>query len=195
MQTEEPSSTKARIVAAALILAAGTAILANPTKETQKPTPPPQEVKNEQMGPPQPAGEREEKPKTEAVAKSGPQKATEPITRDFGNQAEAKAALAGMLPNQRDVTILTEIIQCESGWNHFREDGTVKIAGGNVGFGQLNATTWAKWMKQNHNLDIYKEKENLKATVVLYLRSGISPWKPYSGHCWLPKLAAQGIEL
>ena len=188
----DPSSRKARIAATALILALAAAISLHPTKEAQNPTPPPQEVKTEPTGPQQPAGEigktAGETPKPTKEPQPAP-------TRDFANQTEAKAALAGMLPHQRDVTILTEIIQCESGWEHFRPTGAVKVANGNVGFGQLNRPTWQQWMKKNHNLDIYNEKENLKATVVIYLRSGVNPWKPYSGHCWLPKLKAQGIEL
>jgi hypothetical protein len=189
---KDPSSTKARIIAIAIILALAATFALRPTKETQNPTPPPQEAKNEQMGPPQPPGGIG---KTAGETPKAPKEPQPVPARDFANQAEAKAALAGMLPHQRDVTILTEIIQCESGWEHFRPTGEVKVASGNVGFGQLNAPTWKQWMIKNHGLDIYKEKENLKATVVLYLRSGTSPWKPYSGHCWLPKLAVQGIEL
>jgi hypothetical protein len=203
METKtEPSPRRARITAAALILAATAAIAANPTKEAGNLTPPPQEVKNTQKTTPETPGERAEKPgETPKTIKQPP---TEPQpTPDFASQAEAKAALAAMFPNPRDAIILTEIIQCESGWSHFWEPnnwagkpaGTVKVSSGNVGFGQLNRSTWQSWLQKNHGLDIYKEKDNLKGTAIIYLRSGVNPWKPYSGSCWLPKLKAQGIEL
>lgn len=185
MTDDEPSSTKARIAATALILALAAATGLHPTKEAQNPTPPPQEVKTEATEAPKPAGER-----TEPALK-----AENPPQRDFSSQDEAKAYLASKLPNQRDVAILTAVIQCESGWEHYRPTGEVKVSSGNVGFGQLNAPTWKAWLSKNYGLDIYKQRDNIDGTVIVYLLSGIAPWEPYSGHCFKPLLAEQGIEL
>jgi hypothetical protein len=117
------------------------------------------------------------------------------IAPDFANQAEAKAYLAGLLGGTgKDYQTLNAIIECESGWNQYRPDGQEKISDGNVGLGQINEPTWQTFMQKHYNLDIYDEKQNLQATVIIYRRDGVAPWEPYSGKCWLPVLNAEGIK-
>jgi len=125
---------------------------------------------------------------------------TEPEAPNLKEPAEAKKYLAG-LATAAEFKVLQEIIQCESGWQHYwpttragHKAGDVKISNGNIGFGQLNRPTWEKWMQKNHGLDIYDPADNLKATLLIYRRSGIGPWEPYSGHCFKPKLQAKGIS-
>lgn len=128
----------------------------------------------------------------------------------WSDSIEAKAELAHVVAEaggtERDTTILTAIIQCESEWAHYWEpwrlslpagarEGDVKISKGNVGFAQINRGVWEEPMRDNFGLDIYEPADNLRAAVVLYQWQGVAPWRQWSGHCFVPKLAAKGINV
>jgi hypothetical protein len=100
----------------------------------------------------------------------------------------------------RDFTIMTEIIQCESNWSQVwerdfkngRKKGEVKVSNGNIGLAQIN-----KWVHQKEytelKLDPYKEFDNLTYAVILYKRNGVRDWEQLSGWCWKPVLEKKGI--
>lgn len=119
----------------------------------------------------------------------------------FATQADAKAYLKTLLNDQQFI-IMEAVIGCESGWSQYWEPGnwakkpagTVKISAGNVGFGQINRGAHEKRFSKM-GIDIYSEKGNLQATAILFKEQFINPWKPYSGHCFLPKLKAKGISI
>jgi len=94
----------------------------------------------------------------------------------------------------RDATILTEIIRCESGWEQLWSDGTVKVSNGNIGLAQINATAHEEEYKRL-GLDPYDTFENLTYAVILYKREGVTPWRKWSGHCFVPALAEMGIVI
>lgn len=95
---------------------------------------------------------------------------------------------------ERDHTILHTIIICESGWQQYRPDGTVVVSNGNIGLGQINRTAHEKTYTAK-GLDMNDPRDNIRFTIFLYKTQYIAPWDQWSGHCWRPKLAAQGIVL
>ena len=112
---------------------------------------------------------------------------TLPTPKEFLKQEIQKQGLA-----DRDFVILTEIIQCESSWSQFWTDGTVKISSGNIGLAQINR--WAHHEEYERlGLDPNDPLENLSFALILYKRNGVRDWKQWSGSCWIPKLAEQGI--
>jgi hypothetical protein len=100
---------------------------------------------------------------------------------------------------ERDSVILSAIIQCESGWEQFwtnskngHKIGEVKVSNGNIGLFQINkGAHHAEY--ERLGLDPYKPFDNLTYGVLLYKRGGIKAWDQWSGHCWRPALAKQGI--
>ena len=114
---------------------------------------------------------------------------TPPTPREFLKSEIQKQGLA-----DRDFIILTEIIQCESGWSQFWADGTVKISSGNIGLAQINR--WAHHEEYERlGLDPNDTFQNLTYAVILYKRGGITAWEKWSGHCFIPALAKKGIVL
>lgn len=117
-----------------------------------------------------------------------------PSPREF-----LKAEIKEQGLTDRDEIILTEIIQCESGWEQFwpttkngHVAGEVKVSNGNIGLFQINK--WAHHAEyEKLGLDPYDTFDNLTYGVLLYKRGGIVAWEKWSGHCWKPKLAKQGI--
>ena len=98
-----------------------------------------------------------------------------------------KSEIQGQDLADRDYAILSEIIQCESGWSQFWTDGTVKVSSGNIGLAQIN------WLAHHEEyerlgLDPFDQFDNLTYAVILYKRGGISAWEKWSGHCFLPKI-------
>ena len=140
---------------------------------------------------------------SEVTPKPKTQQPTEKITAEAAKNWDAeiwKAKLQQILgqpASSLDYKVLEAIIQCESGWEHYYtrgpKIGQVKVSSGNVGFGQINNPTWRKFFAKT-GLDYYKPLDNLKATVVLYQRSGVTPWESWSGHCWLTRLQNQNID-
>lgn len=105
-----------------------------------------------------------------------------------------KEILKELAGDQRDFSILNEIVFCESSWSHFWSDGSVKVSNGNVGYFQINATVWAEHF-DNLGVDIYNPTDNIRAGVILFNEQGIRPWDKWSGHCFRPRLKNQGIDL
>lgn len=95
---------------------------------------------------------------------------------------------------ERDHTILHTIIICESGWKQYRLDGTVVVANGNIGLGQINRYAHEKTYTAMQ-LDPNDPYDNMRFSIFLYRTRYIKPWDQWSGHCWRPKLATQGIVL
>ena len=121
---------------------------------------------------------------------------SQPTPKEFLKQEIQKQKLT-----DRDEIILTEIIQCESGWSQFWErdynghiKGEVKVSQGNIGLAQINYGAHHEEYERL-GLDPYKEFDNLKYAVILYKRGGITAWKQWSGHCFLPALERKGIDL
>lgn len=94
----------------------------------------------------------------------------------------------------RDFLILKEVIFCESSWSQFYKDGSVKVSNGNVGLTQINIGAHKK-TTEKLGLDIYDEFDNLRYGVKLYKEQGLGPWRQWSGHCFIPRLAKLGINL
>lgn len=87
-----------------------------------------------------------------------------------------------------DLKILTEIIQCESGWEQFWPNGSVKISNGNIGLAQINYGAHYEEYEAM-GLDVLNNPfHNIAYAVFLYAREGIRPWATWSGHCFLPKI-------
>lgn len=101
---------------------------------------------------------------------------------------------------ERDFTILHEIIFCESSWSQFwerdidenRKKGEVKVSSGNIGLMQINRLAHEVEYTRL-NLDPFDEFDNIRFGLILYKRNGIKDWEQWSGHCFLPRLAALGI--
>ncbi len=75
-----------------------------------------------------------------------------------------------------DIHLLFRIIQAESGWAHFRADGSVKVGPTNdVGFGQISVKYQLANAKKM-GLDIYNPIDNLKYTTYLFKTQGSRPW-------------------
>ena len=92
----------------------------------------------------------------------------------------------------QDFIILSEIVQCESGWEQCWADGEVKVSKGNIGLAQIN--WWAHHKEYEElGLDPNDALQNLTFAIVLYRRNGIRDWKEWSGHCFVPALAKKGI--
>lgn len=105
---------------------------------------------------------------------------------------EKEAADSGL--SDRDFIILREIIFCESSWQHYYKDGSVKISNGNVGLAQINIGAHKKEYEAL-GLDIYNPYDNLRYAIILYKRNGIKDWDKWSGHCFRPRLEKEGIFL
>lgn len=110
-----------------------------------------------------------------------------PTPKEFLKQEIQKKKLT-----DKDFTILSEIIQCESSWSQFWVDGTIKVSSGNIGLAQINR--WAHHEEYEQlGLDPNDTFQNLTFAVILYKRNGIRDWEKWSGHCFLPALAKKGI--
>jgi hypothetical protein len=92
----------------------------------------------------------------------------------------------------RDFEILSAIISCESGWEQKYENEEVKVSNGNIGLAQINRSAHEEEYT-GLGLDPYDEFENIKYAIILYKRNGIRDWEQWSGHCFIPLLAKQGI--
>jgi len=112
-----------------------------------------------------------------------------PTPKEFLKQEIEKAELL-----DRDYLIMHEIIQCESGWEQFWKSGEVKVSNGNIGLAQINHGAHYEEYERL-GLDPYDTFQNLTYAVILYKRGGITAWEKWSGHCFLPALAAKGINL
>lgn len=117
-----------------------------------------------------------------------------PTPQEFLRQEIEKAGLA-----TRDYAILYEIVQCESTWSQVWErdfnghiKGEVKVSKGNIGLAQINRPAHHEEYERL-GLDPFNEFDNLKYAVILYKRNGVRDWEKWSGHCWKPILAKQGI--
>ena len=92
----------------------------------------------------------------------------------------------------RDFSILEAVFFCESSWEQRYEDGTVKVSNGNIGLAQINR--FAHEIEYTKlGLDPYDDFQNLKYAIILYKRNGVRDWLQWSGHCFVPLLAQQGI--
>lgn len=110
--------------------------------------------------------------------------------RDYLHTQVVSAGLA-----DRDEAIISAIFQCESSWQHYWP-GTkeAKVSKGNTGLGQVNKVAHeAEYTALG--LDMFDPFDNIAYTVLLYGRQGIGPWRPWSGHCFVPLLKKQGITL
>ena len=113
--------------------------------------------------------------------------AIQPTPKQFLKLEIAKQGLSN-----RDFEILSAIIFCESSWAQKYETGEVKVSNGNIGLAQINRMAHEdEYTKLN--LDPFKEFDNLQYAILLYKRNGIQDWEAWSGHCFLPILAKQGI--
>lgn len=91
----------------------------------------------------------------------------------------------GLAP--RDEEILAAIVLCESSWQQFWPDGSVKISNGNIGLAQINyGAHHAEY--ETLGMDPEEPFDNLSYAVILYKREGITPWAAWSGPCFLPKI-------
>jgi len=103
---------------------------------------------------------------------------------------------------EKDGVILSAIVQCESGWSQFwerdfkdgRKKGEVKVSNGNIGLFQINKGAHQKEYTAL-GLDPFNEFDNITYAIMLYKRNGIKDWKQWSGHCFIPRLKAKGIEI
>lgn len=78
---------------------------------------------------------------------------------------------------------MVAVIQCESGYRQYNEDGTVLVSStSDIGIGQLNAPTWRSVAK-GVGIDITQPVGNLLWTKVLYDSQGLKPWNS-SKKCW-----------
>lgn len=89
--------------------------------------------------------------------------------------------------SDRDFLIMREIFRCESEFEQYWPDGTVKVSEGNIGIAQINYLAHHEEYEEL-GLDPYNEFDNLEYATILYKREGIIPWAEWSGHCFLPKI-------
>lgn len=115
---------------------------------------------------------------------------TEPPTpQEFLKTEVANAGLT-----DRDFSILSAIAFCESTWEQRYSTGEVKVSNGNIGLFQINRTAHEEEYTLL-GLDPFDEYKNIKYAIILYKRNGIRDWEQWSGHCFIPRLAGQGIIL
>lgn len=110
-----------------------------------------------------------------------------PTPKEFLQQEIKRQGLT-----DRDFKITDAIIFCESSWEQFYKDGKAKVSNGNVGLFQINIGAHHKEYEAL-GLDPHDTFSNLTYGVILYKRSGIIPWKEWSGHCFIPRLKKLGV--
>jgi hypothetical protein len=86
--------------------------------------------------------------------------------------------------------LLSSIVQCESSWRQFYNDGSVVFSSGNIGLAQINRLAHETTYQQMH-LNPNDPYDNLQFMIFLYTRDGINPWKNWSGHCFLKEKYAR----
>ena len=98
-------------------------------------------------------------------------------TPSFSVKFVVLASFAG----KNDILLVSDILECESGVNHYNKDGTIKRGkAGEYGIAQFMPKTWA-WLNKirGTNLDIYNEAHQLDL-FVWAIKNG------YQNHwtCW-----------
>ena len=86
-----------------------------------------------------------------------------------------------------DYRTLAEVIQCESSWRQYAKDGSVLRSSGNIGLGQINQLAHEQ-IYSALGLDPNDPIDNLTFTAYLYDKSGLAPWRKWSGWCWESKI-------
>lgn len=84
-----------------------------------------------------------------------------------------------------DIPVMIEVSRCESGWTHYKEDGSVlrgRVDARDSGAMQVNKGYHEK-AAQNMGLNIDVLEDNLAYARHLYNEQGLQPWKA-SKPCW-----------
>lgn len=110
-----------------------------------------------------------------------PQKKAQPVVKRVPKSEQEKVIFSYF----SDIPVMIEVSRCESGWRHYKEDGTVLrgvVDPRDSGAMQVNKGYHEK-AAQSMGLDVDVLEDNLAYARHLYETQGLQPWSS-SKPCW-----------